>query len=89
MADEEYGPYTACKSGVVGYTTSLARSLRPHGIRVNGINPGWVDTDMARAFDLKGDPEWSTPEEIAQTALYFAEQAPRDMTGQLIDVFGS
>ena len=40
MADHEYGPYTATKWGVVGYTVSLARSLRPHGIRVNGINPG-------------------------------------------------
>jgi 3-oxoacyl-[acyl-carrier protein] reductase len=89
MADHEYGPYTATKWGVVGYTISLARSLRPHGIRVNGVNPGWVDTDMARAADPQGDPDWSTAEEIAQTALFLAGQAPRDMTGQFIDVFGS
>ena len=89
MADEEHGPYTASKWGVVGYTTSLARSLRPHGVRVNGINPGWVDTDMSRAFDPGGDPDWSTPEEIAQVALFLAANAPRDMTGQFIDVFGS
>jgi NAD(P)-dependent dehydrogenase (short-subunit alcohol dehydrogenase family) len=88
-ASEEYGPYSATKWGVVGYTTSLARSLRPHGIRVNGINPGWVDTDMSRASDPQGDPEWSTPEEIAQVALFLAAQAPRDLTGQFIDVFGS
>ena len=89
MADDEYGPYTASKWGVVGYTTSLARSLRDYGVRVNGINPGWVDTDMARAFDPKGDPEWSSPDDIAQIALFLAAQAPRDMTGQFIDVFGS
>ena len=89
MADHEYGPYTATKWGVVGYTVSLARSLRPHGIRVNGINPGWVDTDMSRAVEPQGDPDWSTAEEIAQTALFLAAQAPRDMTGQFIDVFGS
>lgn len=89
MADDDMGPYTASKWGVAGYTTSLARSLRPHGIRVNGLNPGWVDTDMSRAFDPKGDPEWSTPEEIAQAALYLATRAPRDMTGQFIDIFGS
>ena len=88
-ADESYGAYTAAKWGVVGYTISLARSLRPHGIRVNGINPGWVDTDMARALDPAGDPQWSTPEEIAQAALFLATRAPRDMTGQFIDVFGS
>ena len=89
MADEGYGPYTGCKWGVVGYTASLARSLRPHGIRVNGINPGWVDTDMSRAFDPAGNPEWSTPEEIAQVALFLAATALRDMTGQFVDVFGS
>ena len=89
MADHEYGPYTATKWGVVGYTVSLARSLRPSGIRVNGINPGWVDTDMSRAVEPQGDPDWSTAEEIAQTALFLAARAPRDMTGQFIDVFGS
>ena len=88
-ADESYGAYTAAKWGVVGYTISLARSLRPHGIRVNGINPGWVDTDMSRALNPAGDPQWSTPEEIAQAALFLATKAPRDMTGQFIDVFGS
>lgn len=88
-ADNTYGPYAASKWGVVGYTTSLASSLRPHGVRVNGINPGWVDTDMARASDPNGSPEWSTPEEIAEVALFLATTAPRDMTGQFIDVFSS
>ena len=89
IADGNYGSYNASKWGVLGYTTSLARSLRPHGIRVNGVNPGWVDTEMARQDDPAGDPEWSTPEEIAQAVLFLASRAPRDMTGQFIDVFGS
>ena len=89
MADDDLGPYTASKWGVAGYTTSLARSVRPYGIRVNALNPGWVDTDMSREFDPKGDPEWSTPQEIAGAALYLATEAPRDMTGQFIDIFGS
>ena len=85
----DFGSYSASKWGVVGYTTSLAQSVRPHGILVNGINPGWVDTDMSRAFDAAGDPEWSTAQEIADAALYLAAKAPRDMTGQFIDIFGS
>ncbi len=89
MADDDLGPYTASKWGVAGYTTSLARSVRPHGIRANALNPGWVDTDMSREFDPNGDPEWSTPQEIAGAALYLATDAPRDMTGQFIDIFGS
>ena len=89
MADDDLGGYTASKWAVAGYTTSLAKSVRPHGIKVNGLNPGWVDTDMSREFDPAGDPEWSTPEEIANAALYLATDAPRDMTGQFIDIFGS
>ena len=81
------GAYTATKWGVVGYTGSVARSVRPHGVRVNGINPGWVDTDMAREIAPDGGAEWSTPDEIAQAALFLATRAPRDMTGQFIDVF--
>lgn len=88
-ADDTFGPYTATKWGIIGYTTSLAKSLRPHGIRVNGINPGWVDTDMTRTINPEGDPDWSTPEEIADVAVFLASKAPRDMTGQFIDVFGS
>lgn len=87
--DSEYGAYATSKWGVVGYTASLAQSLRPYGIRVNGINPDWVDTDMARAYNPSGNPEWIAPEEVAQAALYLAAQAPAMMTGQFIDLFGN
>lgn len=86
--DGGLGPYHASKWGEAGWTASLAKSIRPHGVRVNGINPGWIDTDMARMLDPNPSPEWSTPEEIAGAALYLATKAPRDMTGQFIDIFG-
>jgi len=89
MADDDLGPYTASKWAVAGYTTSLARSLRPHGVRVNGVNPGWVDTDMSRAYQPDGDSEWSSPDEISRAILYLLCEAPRDMTGQFLDIFGS
>jgi 3-oxoacyl-[acyl-carrier protein] reductase len=87
-ADDDSGPYTTTKWAVVGYTSSLARSLRPHGVRVNGMNPGWVDSDMTRLVKPEGDPEWSTVEEIAGVALFLVAQSPRDMTGQFVDIFG-
>ncbi len=85
----DYGAYAASKWGVAGYTASLAHSVRPYGIRVNGINPDWVDTDMARTRNPEGDPDWITPEEVAQAALYLAAQAPVIMTGQFIDLFST
>ena len=87
--DSEYGAYATSKWGVVGYTVSLADSLRPHGVRVNGINPDWVDTDMARAYNASGDPDWIAPDDVAQAALYLATHAPGAMTGQFIDLFGT
>ena len=87
--DSEYGAYATSKWGAVGYTASLAQSLRPHGIRVNGINPDWVDTDMARAYNPSRDPDWIAPEDVAQAALYLAAHAPGAMTGQFIDLFGN
>ena len=85
--DGDNGAYAASKWGVVGYTASLAQSLRPYGISVNGINPDWVDTDMARACHPEGDPSWITAEEVAMAALYLAAHAPQLMNGQFIDMF--
>ena len=84
--DDEYGPYAASKWGVVGYTASLAKSLIGQGIIVNGINPTWVDTDMARAYIPEGDPDWVTQNEISDAVIYLLTKAPKAMTGKFIDI---
>jgi NAD(P)-dependent dehydrogenase (short-subunit alcohol dehydrogenase family) len=46
--EAHYSHYSASKGAVLAFTKSLALELAPHGIRVNGVAPGWVLTDMTR-----------------------------------------
>ncbi|WP_242909391.1 3-oxoacyl-ACP reductase FabG [Actinomadura terrae] len=41
-------PYSASKHGVVGFTKALGNELAPHGITVNAVCPGYVETPMAQ-----------------------------------------
>ncbi len=41
--------YNAAKGGVNGLTRNMSLSLAPHGIRVNGIGPGSINTDVLAA----------------------------------------
>ena len=91
IGEESYGAYGATKWGVIGYTKSLAMSVRQYGVKVNGLNPGWVETDMTAGTDIPSDagPEWTQPEDIGRASLFLAAHAPADMTGQFINLFGA
>ena len=48
VAEPLFGAYVASKHAVIGLTKTWARELGPHGIAVNAVAPGWVDTEGAR-----------------------------------------
>ena len=87
-------PYTASKAGISALTIGLARSLAPHRIRVNGIAPGVIDTDMTRSpmhdrlTELIPLGEKGAPEDVARCALFLASDDARHITGEIIDVNG-
>lgn len=94
LGRENYAPYCTAKAGVIGLTRSLAREFAPHGIRVNAIAPGPVNTAMVSLEHMS--PEWiekelaipqrrvAEPEEIAATALFLASDLSRFYCGQVL-----
>lgn len=92
--------YTTAKSAMVGLLRGYAVELSPHGIRVNAIAPGWIDTAMSRkAFE--GDPARKakilgrTPlaklgdtEDIGWAAVYLTSPAAKFVTGVMLPVDG-
>ena len=89
--------YVSSKGGVIGLCRSLARNMGSHGIRVNAINPGVVDTPMIATWsaELKAETVRRTPlgrlaqpDDIADVALFLASDAARFITGEVIEVNG-
>jgi NAD(P)-dependent dehydrogenase (short-subunit alcohol dehydrogenase family) len=97
--EPEAPAYGASKAGLNAMSQSMAKALAPHGVFVYCLAPGFVETDMAAPV-LAG-PEGpgivaqypmgrvSTPDEVAQVAVFCALDAPPAMTGSIIDVNGA
>lgn len=91
--------YTASKSAVMGLTRILANELAPHGINVNAIAPGYMETDNTAALraDAKRNAEilaripagrWGSPEDLQGAAVFLASAASDYMHGYTIAVDG-
>jgi NAD(P)-dependent dehydrogenase (short-subunit alcohol dehydrogenase family) len=91
--------YHASKGAVVGLTRSLAVSLAIHGIRVNAIAPGYIETrmmgDLADHADLMGQlldripaGRVGTAEDLAGAVVFLASDEASFMTGQVMLVDG-
>jgi NAD(P)-dependent dehydrogenase (short-subunit alcohol dehydrogenase family) len=83
--------YTSAKGGVRALTQALALQWAAHGIRVNAIAPGVILTERVKALLREDDPIFkksllgaSTPEDVAQMALYLASDESRKVTGAIL-----
>jgi 3-oxoacyl-[acyl-carrier protein] reductase len=92
------GAYSAAKAGLIALTKSQARELAPHGIRVNAISPGVIDTPFHEVFST---PEMiksfvasiplgriGTPEDCAKVVAFLASDLSSFMVGETIEVNG-
>jgi len=78
--------YCASKGAVISLTEALAVEVKAHGIRVNSVSPGSVDTSMW-AEASGGAPASMTPEEVAEAILFLASDRSRPMNGQNLNVY--
>jgi 3-oxoacyl-[acyl-carrier protein] reductase len=82
------GPYRAAKAGLINLTETLAAENFPHGVRVNCVCPGGVETEMLRLIEASLDRQLMTPDEMANVVLYLASDDSSAVTGTSIDAFG-
>jgi NAD(P)-dependent dehydrogenase (short-subunit alcohol dehydrogenase family) len=90
--------YCASKAGLINLTRALAVELARHDIRVNALAPGYIVTDINRAF-LESEAgeglkkrvpqrRFGNPEDLVGPAILLASDASRYMTGSVIVVDG-
>ena len=92
------GAYAAAKAALTAYTKSMAKELAPHGIRVNAVAPGVIDTPFHEVFStpemiaafVKTIPlgRVGTSEECATAIAFLASNAASYIVGETIDING-
>ena len=91
--------YAASKHAILGLVRALANEWAPHGLTVNAIAPGYIETAATEA--LRGDPargrdilaripagRWGKPEDIAGAAVFLASDASSYVNGHVLAVDG-
>jgi 3-oxoacyl-[acyl-carrier protein] reductase len=89
--------YCAAKGGIASFTKSLAREVVSHGILVNAIAPGFIETPMTAPIEAELKEQviamtpigrFGEPREIAAAALFLASEDGSFMVGQIVSPNG-
>lgn len=92
--------YAAAKGGLKMLTRNLATEWGPHGIQVNGIGPGFIETPINISYREPGNPlnnyiisrtpagRWGKVEDLTGAAVFLASAASDFVNGQIIYVDG-
>lgn len=92
------GAYATAKGALITLTKAFAKELAPHGVRVNGVSPGVIDTPFHEVFStpemmsnfVKAIPlgRVGTSEEVANTIAFLASDAASYVVGETLEVNG-
>ena len=91
-------PYSAAKAAVLGFSRALARELGPHGVTVNAVAPGLIDTDITqgklspeRKEQMVADTPMrrtGSPQDVAALVAFLCREEAGYITGATYDVNG-
>ena len=99
IAEAGISAYVAAKHAVIGLTKAAAVEYAPHGIRINALAPGLVETPMTKAwfdnpamreFFLRNSPigRFAKPEEMANVVLFLCSDLASFAVGQAFVIDG-
>ena len=89
--------YAAAKAGVIAFTRCCAEAFAPYNVRINGVAPGLIDTEMAKVLPppaaksvVEQTPlgRLGRPEEIAAVIRFLLSEESSFMTGDTLDASG-
>jgi NAD(P)-dependent dehydrogenase (short-subunit alcohol dehydrogenase family) len=89
QGNKNMSAYSAAKAAVLRLTESAAAEVKTHGINVNAVLPGTIDTPQNREVMPQANTDnWVKPESLADVILFLASAAARDIHGAAIPVYG-
>ncbi len=89
--------YAASKSGIIGFSKSIALELGSRNVRCNVIAPGFIETEMTASLDQKVVEEWKAgiplkragaAEEVADLCAFLGSDMSKYITGQVVEING-
>jgi NAD(P)-dependent dehydrogenase (short-subunit alcohol dehydrogenase family) len=81
--------YGASKAGLVSLVRAAALENKDHGITVNAILPGTMNTNANREAEPSADfSQWVPPENVADLVVFLSSEAASQITGAAIPVYG-
>jgi gluconate 5-dehydrogenase len=99
LAHPHHAPYAAAKGGMNQMLRVMAREWARHGVMVNAVAPGYIETDLTKDYLDRGNHRESLeslvpaerlgrPEEVADAVTFLASDRARFITGQVLYVDG-
>jgi len=90
--------YSTAKGGLITFTKGLAKEMAPHGVRVNAVSPGVIQTHFHEQFSTpeamqayaKAIPlgRVGTPQEVAGVICFLASDAASFLVGETVEING-